>query len=107
MLAHSATELAEMAGVSKATTARFFRTLGYADFNDVRAQAREERNRTQPYHYATALRERGRLGPIAAHLELELANLTRTFEELKSTRLTEAAKLMADAPQLWVLGIGA
>jgi len=29
---HTATELANLAGVSKATTARFFRTLGYADF---------------------------------------------------------------------------
>jgi DNA-binding MurR/RpiR family transcriptional regulator len=106
MLAHSATELAEMAGVSKATTARFFRALGYADFNDVRAQAREERNRTQPYHYVKALRERSRLGPIAAHLELELANLTRTFEELNSSRLMDAAKLMAEAPRVWLLGIG-
>lgn len=106
MLANSATELAEMAGVSKATAARFFRTLGYADFNEVRAQAREERNRTQPYHYAKTLSDNGKLGPIAAHLELELANLTRTFEELNSSRLADAARLIADAPQVWLLGIG-
>lgn len=106
MLAHSATELAEMAGVSKATTARFFRSLGYSDFNEVRAQAREERNRTQPYHYATTMRKSGRLGSIAAHLELELANLTRTFEELNSGRLTDAAKLIVEAPRVWLLGIG-
>lgn len=106
MLALSATELAEMAGVSKATAARFFRSLGYSDFNEVRAQAREERNRTQPYHYARAPSARGSLGPIASHLALELANLTRTFEELNSSRLTTAARLIADAPQVWVLGIG-
>jgi len=106
MLALSATELAEMAGVSKATAARFFRSLGYSDFNEVRAQAREERNRTQPYHFARSVADRGTLGPIAAHLELELASLTRTFEEMNSTRLTTAAKLIAEAPQVWVLGIG-
>ncbi len=106
MLALSATELAEMAGVSKATAARFFRSLGYSDFNEVRAQAREERNRTQPYHFARSLGDRGTLGPIAAHLELELANLTRTFEELDSARLTAAAKLIAEAPQVWVMGVG-
>ena len=106
MLALSATELAEMAGVSKATAARFFRSLGYSDFNEVRAQAREERNRTQPYHFARSAVDRGTLGPIAAHLELELASLTRTFEELNSARLTAAAKLIAEAPQVWVLGVG-
>lgn len=106
MLALSATELAEMAGVSKATAARFFRSLGYADFNEVRAQAREERNRTQPYHFAKGASQRGTLGPIAAHLELELANLIRTFEEMNSTRMVGAAKLISEAPQVWVLGIG-
>ena len=46
---HTATELAAKAGVSKATTARFFRSLGYVDFEEVRLQAREERNRREPY----------------------------------------------------------
>src|SRR5262245_65191459 len=36
ILTHSATEIAEMAGVSKATAARFFQHLGYADFNEVK-----------------------------------------------------------------------
>lgn len=106
VLAYSATQMAEMAGVSKATAARFFQSLGYTDFNEVRAQAREERNRTQPYRYVEGVRDRSGLGPIAAQLELELANLTRTFEELNSSRLTAAAKLVADAPRVWVLGIG-
>jgi DNA-binding MurR/RpiR family transcriptional regulator len=106
MLALSATELAEMASVSKATAARFFRSLGYSDFNEVRAQAREERDRTQPYHFARSFGSRGTLGPIAAHLEMELANLTRTFEDLNSTRLHTAAKLLAEASQVWVLGVG-
>lgn len=107
ILIHSATELADMAGVSKATAARFFRTLGYADFNEVREQAREERNRTQPYHYAVGGAEKMVLGrTIGAHLELEMANLTKTFEELRSDRLTEAAKLIGEAPNVWLLGLG-
>ncbi|MDP2731674.1 MAG: MurR/RpiR family transcriptional regulator, partial [Hoeflea sp.] len=47
ILTHSATAIADMAGVSKATAARFFQHLGYADFNEVKLQAREERNRTE------------------------------------------------------------
>ncbi len=105
---HSATELSALAGVSKATTARFFRNLGYTDFDEARTQAREERNRTQPYAYSAALPEKAVLGrSISDHLELELLNLTRTFEEMRPDLLTEAARLIHDAPRLWCMGFGA
>ncbi|MBX9455341.1 MAG: MurR/RpiR family transcriptional regulator [Rhizobium sp.] len=107
ILTHSATEIAEMAGVSKATTARFFQHLGYADFNEVKLQAREERNRTEPYDYSVTNSEQVALGrTIGAHLELELRNLTKTFEEMRSDKVREAAELIAAAPRVWVLGMG-
>ena len=105
---HSATELSALAGVSKATTARFFRNLGYTDFDEARTQAREERNRTQPYAYSRAATDTGALGrSISDHLELELLNLTRTFEEMRPDLLTEAARLILDAPRVWCMGFGA
>ena len=104
---HSATELAGLAGVSKATAARFFRSLGYSDFEEVRLQAREERNRTQPYRQAETFSEQTVLGrSIGDHLDLELRNLTRTFEELRSDRLSESAKILSGAPRVWFLGFG-
>lgn len=104
---HSATEMAALSGVSKATAARFFQSLGYADFDEAKTQAREERNRTQPYAYSEAP-EAVVLGrSIGNHLDLELLNLTRTFEEMQSDTLTEAARLIAAAPRVWVLGFGA
>lgn len=107
ILTHSATEIAEMAGVSKATAARFFQHLGYADFNEVKLQAREERNRTEPYEFSATRSEQVAMGrTIGAHLELELKNLTRTFEELRSDKLRQAAELIAEAPRVWVLGLG-
>lgn len=107
ILTYSATEMAELADVSKATAARFFRSLGYADFNEVREQSREERNRTEPYRYSLATRTEPHLGKsIGAHLELEIANLTRTFEELSSERLNQAAGLLKEAPKVWFLGLG-
>ena len=107
METHTATELAALSGVSKATAARFFRNLGYTDFDEAKTQAREERNRTQPYAYSQAP-ERVVLGrALGEHLELELANLSRTFEEMRSDSLTEAARLIADAPRVWCLGFGA
>jgi DNA-binding MurR/RpiR family transcriptional regulator len=107
ILTHSATEIAEMAGVSKATAARFFQHLGYTDFNEVKLQAREERNRTEPYGYSVTQSEQVALGrTIGTHLELELKNLTRTFEEMRSDKVREAAELLASAPKVWVLGLG-
>lgn len=105
---HTATELSALAGVSKATTARFFRNLGYTDFEEARTQAREERNRTQPYAYTAMQPESVALGrSIGDHLDLELANLTRTFEEMRPDLLSEAARLIVDAPRVWVMGFGA
>lgn len=107
ILTHSATEIAEMAGVSKATAARFFQHLGYADFNEVKLQAREERNRTEPYGYSVTQSEQVALGrTIGAHLELELKNLTKTFEEMRSDKVRQAAEMVAAAPKVWVLGLG-
>lgn len=105
---HSATELSALARVSKATTARFFQNLGYTDFDEARTQAREERNRTQPYAYSQAMAETAVMGrSIGDHLELELRNLTRTLEELRPDLLTEAARLILDAPRIWCMGFGA
>ncbi|AJY45480.1 MurR/RpiR family transcriptional regulator [Martelella endophytica] len=107
ILTYSATEIAEMAGVSKATAARFFRHLGYADFNDVKLQARDERNRVEPYERAEATGENVALGrAISAHLDVELKNLTRTFEELRSDKVRKAAEMIGRAERLWVLGLG-
>lgn len=107
ILTHSATEMAELAQVSKATAARLFRSLGYADFNEVREQSREERNRTEPYRYSIGSSAERHFGKsIGAHLELEIANLTRTFEELGSDRLQQAAGLIKEAPKVWYLGLG-
>lgn len=107
LLTYSATELAAMAGVSKATAARLFRSLGYADFNEVRLQAREERNLTPPFLHVSATREAPqRPHSIAAHLLTESDNLARTFESLRSDTLQAAAELLAKASRLWLLGIG-
>ncbi|MDQ0394405.1 MurR/RpiR family transcriptional regulator [Labrys monachus] len=107
LLTYSATELANFAGVSKATAARLFRSLGYSDFNEVRLQAREERNRTAPFERRSAkvTQVRGARS-IEAHLQIEVANLTRSFESLRSDRLNEAADVLTEASRLWLLGLG-
>ncbi|MDH3741280.1 MAG: MurR/RpiR family transcriptional regulator [Hyphomicrobiales bacterium] len=105
---HTATELAKLAKVSKATAARFFKALGYADFEEVKLQAREERDRTQPYSYSATASRKMILGrTIGEQLNLELNNLTRTFEEMESDTLQNASRLIEEAPRVWFLGLGA
>lgn len=105
---HSATELARLAGVSKATAARFFRSLGYEDFQAVKRQVREERNRAAPWQRCGRdASVASAAGGIGGHLERELANLSRTFEEMRVEHLQKAAELIQNAPALWFLGIDA
>jgi len=107
VLTYSATEMAELAGTSKATAARLFRSLGYSDFNEVRLQAREERNRTAPFEQRRAVSaEPAGSRSISNHLQAEMAALTRTFEDLRSDRLVMAARLVAEAPRVWLLAFG-
>jgi DNA-binding MurR/RpiR family transcriptional regulator len=95
--------------VSAATAVRLFRSLGYRDFNEVRLQARQERNLSGP---TTGLAvpldpvPQGR-ATAAAHLQQELANLTRTFAALESEPLRHAADSLAAARRLWIAGLGA
>ena len=80
LLTYSATELAGMAGVSKATAARLFRSLGYADFNEVRLQAREERNLAPPFHSAEGVHASPAQGhSIAAHLQAVAWDTAQAF----------------------------
>lgn len=108
ILTFSATELATLAGVSKATTGRFFRSLGYSDFNDVRLQARIERNRTGPIQQVTMPVEPPRgAATIPFHLQVEIANLTRTFEAMRSDVISSVADQLSTAQRVWVIGLGA
>lgn len=107
ILSYSATELSAMAGVSKSTAARFFRSLGYVDFNEVRLQAREERNKTAPMHLEARLAPANRKpGDLDAYARLEAANLARSLEALRPDIVAEATGLLAEAQRVWVLGLG-
>jgi DNA-binding MurR/RpiR family transcriptional regulator len=102
LAAYSATELAARAGVSKATAARLFRRLGYADFNEMRQLARAERQAGSP------LAALGESDPsrrsLAAHLAQDVQNLTRTLEGLDPTAVATAVHILVGARRLFVVG---
>lgn len=94
---YRATELATLAGVSKATMSRLFRRLGYEDFEGLREHLRMQRGRGLPVAVepGPGLRER---------LEQEIANLHRAYGTLSEELLDDVAGAIADARQVVVVG---
>ena len=102
LAAYSATELAARSGVSKATAARLVRRLGYADFHEMRQQARNE------YHNGSPLAELsstlGLEATLAQHLAHDVAGLTRTMETIAADDVHNAVGILAGAQRVIVVG---
>jgi DNA-binding MurR/RpiR family transcriptional regulator len=111
LLSYSATELAELASVSKASAARFFRRLGYADFNSFRQALRDQVSEQSPLY----LMEHNGLPPesggaqsvvagLEAHLQRDSRRLASLPEQLSERALETTLTELANARRVWVLG---
>jgi DNA-binding MurR/RpiR family transcriptional regulator len=103
---YTATELAQMAGVSNATVTRFIRKLGYASFEQARQAVRAE----QEAGTALLRMDRGDAPPggrIARHLDQGRANLERSLAPLDEAEVAALVAAMVAAPRLWVVGFRA
>ena len=102
LAAYSATELAARSGVSKATAARLVRRLGYADFHEMRRQARNQ------YHNGSPLAELSTNldldATLAQHLAHDVAGLTRTMETIPADDVQSAVGILARAQRVFVVG---
>jgi DNA-binding MurR/RpiR family transcriptional regulator len=106
LASYSASELAERAGVSKATTSRLFQRLGYARFTDAR---REARGAGVPWGSplsigATEARPVGSGDILSAHLTRDVQNLGRTFESLRPEVVEAAVGRLVAARCVWIIG---
>lgn len=106
--AYSATELAQMAQVSKASAARFFRRLGFVDFNAFRTRVRAEVIPQAPLHRLSPPAGRGKrldLGQrLQAHAAADAACLARLEATLDLTALDAAIDRLIRGKRIWVLG---
>jgi DNA-binding MurR/RpiR family transcriptional regulator len=102
LAAYSATELAARSGVSKATAARLVRRLGYANFHEMRQQARNH------YHNGSPLAELsntlGLDATLSQHLAHDVAGLTRTMESIAPEDVQAAVDILAGAQRVIVVG---
>lgn len=101
---NTATELAQSAGVSKATTTRFFRHLGYESFESARRQVREMQSSGSPLYLQQFQAESGLDALIQSHLEREIANQVNTYRSLDTQQLAEVVSAIAQARRVVVLG---
>lgn len=94
---YRAAELAQLAGVSKATMSRLFRRLDYDDFTQVREHLRALRSEGVPVSVD------GTPG-IEAHLEAETEHLQRVLRAGEPA-IERAADLIASAASVTVVGL--
>jgi len=102
LLAYSATELASLAGVSKASTARFFKRLGFADFQSFRAHQRK--GVPQPSPLSHLVQQGTRPSPLQQHIAQDARQLQALSDSLTEARVQQAAKLVVGARRVWVVG---
>lgn len=105
LLGYSATELAQLAGTSKSSAARFFRSLGYDGYDTFRQALRQAQ---QPSPLArmggTARRPEGVHAQFQAHLAADATRLQAWAEAVPTAQLEAALALLARSRKLWVVG---
>lgn len=100
----TAGELAERAGVSKATAARLFVRLGYSGYRAAQKDVRDGNTRTGGD--AAQQAGPGTAPDPADYLDAEVKHLVRTFELIRSDEISEAVRLLHEGEKLWVVGFG-
>ncbi|MFH8135547.1 MurR/RpiR family transcriptional regulator [Pantoea osteomyelitidis] len=101
---NTATELAQSAGVSKATTTRFFRHIGYESYDEARRQAREMQSSGSPLYLQAAPSASPLDSVMQQHLEREIANLVNSYRALDGQQLTAMVTAIAGARRVVVMG---
>ena len=94
---HSATELAAMAGSSKAAVTRFIQRVGYRSFAEARREAREAQCWGSPSFQFVPDLSGVSEEAFSDHLQRDLENITRTFERLNPRTVERAIDKMVCA----------
>lgn len=104
----TAAEISEKAKVSKATTARFFKRLGYPSFRTAQKLARtgEAGDRGGKRLFSAPMEKISGRSELADHLANDVQNLIKSIEAIRSDDMKEAVAFLARAEKIWVIGFG-
>jgi len=101
----SATELAELAGASKAAMSRFVQRLGYDGFRDMQREIRAAQSTGDPIFLTTGLMgKRKAEDPLHVHLERDLHCLRETLSRLDEALVNEVIERIVSARRVLCLG---
>ncbi len=105
LAAYSATELAGLAGVSKAAASRLFKRLGFGSFEEARRLVRDARSWGSPLYLhqeEPAAQDPGQ--DLQEAVDSHCAALRRSLERVDPGQLEAAVDALLDAPRVWVAG---
>lgn len=102
MAGYTATEVAEVAGVSNATVSRFVRKIGYASYEEARRAVRDAgKTGAALLRFGTDINaERA----ISAHLDQSRRTLEKTYEELDIAVVDDMVAALHTASRVWLAG---
>lgn len=105
VLVCSATELAELAGASKAAVSRFVQRLGYGGYRDMQREIRAAQSTGDPIFLTTGLAgKRKTEDPLQDHLERDLHCLRETISRLDEATVNEVVTRIAAARRVVCVG---
>ncbi len=101
----SATELAELAGASKAAVSRFVRRLGYEGYRDMQREIRDAQSTGDPLFLTTGqIGERKAEDPLHVHLERDMRCLRETLSRLDESVVNTVIARIASARRVVCIG---
>ncbi|WP_341869255.1 MurR/RpiR family transcriptional regulator [Paraburkholderia unamae] len=103
LASYTGAELADLAGVSRATVSRFVRRLGYPNYEEARRHVRDEKQEGAALLLSAATTKASK-NALEAHASQGAANLTGTFGRLSNAQIDAIAKAIVDARQVLVFG---
>lgn len=104
MASYSASELAELAGVSNATVTRFVQSLGYRNFSEARRLAREEARTGSRLFLGHVDADSESSDWLSAFIFQSRSNLDTTFSEITAEKIEDVADAILGARRTFVIG---
>jgi len=105
LAAYTATELAELAGVSKAAATRFFKRLGFKNFEEARRLARDSKNWGSPlYLQSKNETDESPDQRLSQYVEEETLNIKQTFDQAIVEDLDDICQEILKAKRVWLVG---
>ncbi len=100
--AFTATELAALAGVSKATCSRFFQRLGFSSFEEARKLARERRNWGSPLYIES--KATSHHVDLKKYFDNEIDLMKKNAIDIDPIVLDEITQSIVSSKRIWILG---